>query len=535
MREVLTVWGARYCVFQSAGKLLEIQVDPGKNLPFLAREIQTPRMVTISATRARALAAEECTFGREKTAKDGSPTMVPCLPPDWLGSAIVTRPNFTEIPVFAGLSQAPTLRRDGGLIRDVGYDCSTGIYLAEHVPVTVPELPTIEDARHAVAHLLDLVSDFDFVNAAGKSVWLQGVLSLVCRHTFSGPAPMTIIDASKKGSGKTTLADLASIIAMGTKAPRMFFTDDDTEMDKRITSLGIAGEQFVLIDNIVGKFASPPLDAALTSESYKGRVLGKIEMTPAVPMKIVWFATGNGIVIGADMARRALLARLEPTTDHPEDRTGPRPGQPWKYPRLTQHVQQYREAYLSSALTVVRAYVLAGRPNMHLTPMGSFEDWSDTIRAAIVWSGACDPCNTVGALREADLQENALRTMVECWPVADDVEVTTPTLLGWAEMAAPPGADQQTRNGFENTRTLREMWRNALLEWLPAKQGVLPTPRELGYALRSIKGAVVNGYKVDSGAALRSGVPWCRKRVAGPDTAAVPAPPSVAAVMTVMR
>ncbi len=515
VKKVLAVWSSRFCVFQAGGKLFEIQTDKSKDLKFLACEPGTPRLLQVGIARARSLASRECEFGQEKTTKDGTSTLSVCLPPDWLGSAVVTRPTFEDIPIIAALAQAPTLRRDGAVIHEKGYDVSTGIYLASDLKVNVPDFPTQTDAAVAMTRILDLVSDFDFVNPAGKSVWACGLLSVAARHTFNGPVPIIIIDAAKRGSGKTMLADVASMIATGVKASRMFYTDDDVEMDKRITSLALAGEQTVLIDNIVGTLASPPLDAALTSDSYKGRILGKSEMTPAMPMKIVWFATGNGLIIGADTSRRAIIARLEPSTDHPEDRTGPRPGQVWRYPDLLGYVLEHRAELLGYALTVVKAYILAGRPNMQLTPMGSFEAWSNTIRSAIVFAGAEDPCATVKDARAADLQDHALRTMVECWPVADTLEVTAPTLIQWATVDPPPGADMITRAAFDGTRTLREMWRNALLEWLPAKKSDLPSARDLGYALRSIKGSIIGNYKIEAGIPLRSGIPWQRKRVSG--------------------
>lgn len=499
-KEVLAVWGYRVCVFQAGGKLFEIQIDARSTMKFLVCTANTPRLLQVGTPRVRSLAARECRFASERLTKDGTTENVECLPPEWLSASIASRPSFENIPVLSALVCAPTLRSDGELIWERGYDESTGIYLASDLKVDVPMNPTQADAIAAMTKLLDLVSDFDFVSPAGKSVWVAGLLSLAARHTFNGPVPITIIDASKRGSGKTTLADIASIVATGNKAPRMFYTEDDVEMDKRITALALAGEQTVLIDNIVGKLASPPLDAALTSDAYKGRVLGKSEMTPAMPMKIVWFATGNGMTIGADTARRALLARLEPMVDRPEDRVGPRPGQPWKYPRLMNYVTENRTELLSCALTVVKAYIQAGRPQFDIVPMGSFEEWSATIRSAIIWSGAEDPCLTVKDAREADTQDHALRAMIECWPVENEVEVTAASLIKLAEMPQPNSA--------------QEMWKNALLEWLPARGSAqLPTARDLGYALRAIKGSIVGNYKIDANSALRSGIPWRRVKV----------------------
>lgn len=501
-KEVLAVWGARFVAFSAGGKLYEIQTNEAQKLPFLTSEPDAPRLLPVGSSRARALAGRECSFAKEKTSEKDGHESIPQLPPDWLGPAIVTRPDHPKIPVITGLAQAPTLRRDGALIHEPGYDTSTGIYLVSDLKVSIPEAPTKQDAEHARAKLLDLVSDFDFVSEAGEDVWLAGLLSMACRHTYNGPTPIIIVDASKRGSGKTMLVDIASVIATGITASRMFYTDDDTEMDKRITSLALAGEQIVLIDNIVGKLASAPLDAALTSDSYRGRTLGKLEMTQAVPMKIVWWATGNGIIVGADTARRSLLARLAPMSEHPEDRTGPRPGQAWKYPDPVEHARANRAELLGHALTLVRAYILAGRPKQQLLPMGSFTAWSSVIRAAIVYAGGTDPCLTIKELRAVDVQEQALLAMVQCWPVPDDRMTTTTDLVEWAD----------TTFGKEDM-SVRSPWRSALLEWCPAKNGDLPTPRELGYALRGVRDAIIGEFRIQSGEHSKNGVPWSRTRI----------------------
>jgi hypothetical protein len=511
-QKILKILGARLCVFQNAGKLLELYTDPGKNIPFLAREVQSPQMMTINSTRAWSLSGEHCSFMTKKTIKGGTEILVEVMAPEWIGRLLVSRGKFPSIPPLSGIVQAPTLRADGALIWENGYDDSTGIYLITDVKINMPENPTVEDARRSLASVLDLVADFDFSNPAGKTAWLSGLLSVVCRQTFDGPAPMHIIDASKRGSGKTMLADLVSMIASGRTAARMFFVADEVEMDKRISSLGLAGDQMVLIDNIVGKFASAPLDAALTSTLYRGRVLGKSE-TPALTMKIVWFSTGNGMIIGGDMSRRSLLVRLEPPVDHPERRTGPRPGVSWKYPNLLAYVKRRRAAILTDVLTIVAAYLRAGRPDMGLPAMGSFKEWSDVIRSAIVFAGGADPVDTTLDVHEADLDDQALRAMVECWPVADDVQVTTPTLIEWATISNSLTIDPSKREHFEKTRPIREIWRNALLEWLPATRGDLPTAGELGKKLTQIKDAIIGDYKIIRDPRQKTGFPWHRARV----------------------
>lgn len=507
---VIGAWAKSFSIFHAGGRLFEISEPSPDSTPFSIGPTEAPRKIVVNSVRARALASEHCLFGVERKTKDNTPDEPKyILPPEWLGHTIISRPHYKELPELKALATAPTLRPDGELVHERGYEASMAIYLASDLKVTIPETPTQSEARAAMTKLLDIVNDFDFVNEASKSVWVSLVLSIVARHTFDGAAPMIVIDASMRGSGKTLLAQIASLIATGSPTACMFYTRDDVEMDKRIVALSLSGDQIALLDNVVGKLGSPSLDAVLTSDMYKGRVLGKNEMSELMPMRAVWVATGNGVVLGADTARRALMVRLEPQQEHPEDRTGPRPGTVWKYPSITSHVKTHRVELLTAALTIVKAYLKAGRPNLDLPAIGSFDGWSKTIRSSIVWAGAADPCLTTKDSRAADLDDFALKRMVACWPVADDVEVTAHGLVEWANLDPPLGTDMAKRGEFEKTRAVRELWRNALLEWLPAKPGQqLPTPRDLGYALRSIKNTIVENCRVQAGEHTQSGVPW---------------------------
>lgn len=185
IKSVLDVWAARYCVFQAGGRLFEIQTDSEslKAIRFLTVEPMLPRLLQVGPVRARVLASRECRFGVEKPTRDGTPTLASCLPPDWLGSAIVTRSALGDIPPVTGLAQAPTLRRDGALVWEKGYDASTGIYMAGDIQVSIPEAPTQTDARVAMDRILDLVSDFSFANDAGRSAWVAGLLSIADRKS----------------------------------------------------------------------------------------------------------------------------------------------------------------------------------------------------------------------------------------------------------------------------------------------------------------------------------------------------------------
>jgi hypothetical protein len=75
-----------------------------------------------------------------------------------------------------------------------------------------------------------------------------------------------------------------------------------------------------------------------------------------------------------------------------------------------------RAKLLAAALTILRAHHLAGRPTSG-NPLGSFETWSGWPRAALVWLGEADPCETMERVREDDPRRKALANVLIPAPV----------------------------------------------------------------------------------------------------------------------
>jgi hypothetical protein len=383
------------------------------------------------------------------------------------------------------------MRPDGTILASDGYDAATGIYLASSVPVALDGRPTLDDARRAIDALLDVVVDFPAAPAA-KSAWLAGVVAVAARPAIAGPTPMLLVDATVRGAGKSLLVDVASIITTGRPAARMIYSRDDDEIRKRITALALVGDPLVLIDNVTGELGCAALDAALTADTWSDRVLGASEMTSELPLRIVWWATGNGMLVGADLVRRSLLVRLEPQCERPEERTG------WRHPRLLDHVREHRAGLLTAALTIARAYFVAGRPDMGLRPMGSYESWSDLVRSALVWAGQPDPCDTIADLRAADARGDSLRAAIEHWPASDGEAVTAADLIALATPGSP--------------------WRAALVEWVSVRgSSDVPTSRALGYALRAVRGRIVSARMIVADRDRTGTMRWQRRQVGAGD------------------
>ena len=399
--------------------------------------------------------------------------------PRWLVEAVERRGHWPGLPVLRGVVHSPVLRPDGSILQSSGFDPDSGLFvdLRGKFPAipTNPSRKAIDEAREK---LKDLVSDFCFAKQEHQAAWVASLLTVLAREAHDGATgPLFLIDANTRGSGKSLLADLSSLIVSGCAAVRMPHTHNDDEFRKRITALAANGERLVLVDNIDGKFGSASLDAALTGTVWKDRRLGHTELVEA-PLRMTWLASGNNTILAADTARRTCHIRLQSDLESPEDRHG------FKYPDIQQHVLRHRGEYLGAALVILRGYVAAKRPDQRLKPWGSFEQWSDLVRSAVVWCGLPDPGETRDELRQtSDSEAESLRQALEVVLRMDEGRhgLSTNELLKIA-------GGQTSGFGAEECGELRDA-----LEMLCDSAGRRLTSRELGNRLRHFKSRVVGG------------------------------------------
>lgn len=117
------------------------------------------------------------------------------------------------------------------------------------------------------------------------------------------------------------------------------------------------------------------------------------------------FATGNNIVLVGDVTRRAIAVRLDANAERPELRDFQ--GDPFA------RVMQNRGAYIAAALTVCRAYVVAGQPGAR--SLASFAGWSKLVRSALMWLGKGDCVEAMETARAIDPELVAFRDVLKAW------------------------------------------------------------------------------------------------------------------------
>ncbi len=188
-----------------------------------------------------------------------------------------------------------------------------------------------------------------------------------------------------------------------------------------LLSVALAGDRFVLFDNVSSGFSvgGSALDRALTARTMKGRILGKSEMTPELPVNVVFFATGNNLGVRGDALRRIVLCRLETMEERPEERTG------FKIQGdLLAYVKEHRGRLVAAALTILRAYIVAGQPDQKLTPM-DYPSWCGLIRNAVKWVTAQDPCKAREELVASDEETVERKAVIDGWEALCQIKNTT--------------------------------------------------------------------------------------------------------------
>jgi putative DNA primase/helicase len=423
--------------------------------------------------------------------KSGEWTTSDCHPPNWLISAVATWGHWPGIRSLLGIASSPWVRSDGS-IPSPGYDLMTGTLYRPSVKLApIPDRPTKNDAINAASRLFNLVNDFPFASAGVDcSVWLAGLLTAIQRPAIAGPVPGFVFSGNKAGTGKGLLVDLVGLISGGIAIPTRTYPSDPAEAGKVKLSLAMSGIGAVHFDNLPegGLYGNSELDSALTSTIVEDRILGQSRESGPVPLRPVWFLTGNNISPGKDAFRRWIPCNLQTDLENPHERSDVTEKD------LRRYVEEHRAELLRDALVILKAHAIAGRPACTSAPLGSFEEWDAMVRGA-VWFATGNDCLTNQRKAATDSPERAEKmALLEAWHALprggnDGAGVTAAEARTLAEeipgTASKPGIPTQYP-------ALRE----ALLNL--SRDSKLPSNRTIGNKLRAMNGQNIGGFKFTS-------------------------------------
>lgn len=335
---------------------------------------------------------------RADPSEPGRMVPTPVEPPLPLARSIADHGTYPGVRELVGVTRTPVLRDDGTIVITPGYDAETKlVYYPDGDPPQIPSSLTRDDAVAAAKVLLGAVHQFPFLSDADRSAWLSLVLTLACRNTIQGATPLFLLTANQARLGKTTLGEYAATCAGVPTAPSKWpeGVHGHEELGKRIDGWINAATPLALLDNIRGTISGTALEAAITSYPfYQLRVLGESAM-PLVPQRTVIAGTGNGAVVGGDMAGRTLPIRLYWPKAKPETRS-------FEQPNLRAWITEQRKKLHAAALTIVSAYLQSGDALATQGLWGSFESWTQRICGAIEFCDLPDPRETRANMQQID-------------------------------------------------------------------------------------------------------------------------------------
>lgn len=398
-------------VYQSAGRLVQpIRQDKSESDDGVNREPGALLIRELRPHRLRELMIGAANFVKIVTTKEGTKT-VPTAPPVSFAHSYAAREGFWRLPVLRGVVECPSLRMDGSVLAEDGYDATSGLILDTGGATfdAVPDSPRQEDAVAALGRLKEVIKDFPFVDTPSRSVALSAMLSVVCRKSLR-TAPLHGFTAPTMGTGKSLIADVVATLGTGRDAPVMSQGATEEEDEKRLLSVLMQGDPVVVIDNVTRPVTGDAMCSILTSEMWQNRRLGTNDQI-RVPTQTLFIANGNNLQFREDMSTRAIMCAMDAKMEQPEKRTFA--------VDLRVEVRRRRGELVAAALTVLRAYVVAGKPGARdLEPFGRFEDWSALVRGALVWAGEADPCATRANVAVGDSAREELAVLIEAWETA---------------------------------------------------------------------------------------------------------------------
>jgi len=472
-------------LYERGGVLVRVVRNPGRRTPGLRRPPRAPRAEAISDASLLELLSKHAIWVAIKRGKEE-----PVLPPGWAVKVLAARGTY-RLRSLEGIVETPVLRPDGTVLDTPGYDEETGLIYAPSVEYPpIPAQPTRADAERALATLLGPLEEFPFVDDSDRAAAVASVLTIVARHAIEGPTPLFAMLAHTPGTGKSLLVTVVTLIATGNQPAFVTAFQEDEELRKLLTAVILEGQRALVFDNAEGTFGSGVLAGALTSTDWSGRVLG-VSRTVRAPLITVMFVTGNNLGFVGDTHRRVVPVFLDAGIENPEERT-------FKRPHLIKFVRENRPRLLAAALTIHRAYEVAGRPPHPFPPMGSYEAWDERVRGCVMWLMGADPiAGRQKIRREASGEIEQMRVLLRATFAA--FEGRAVTAVDMLQRAEHDDALLSAIRGIDAVRAGERI-------------GAQP----LGYALRRWAGRVVGGFRLERAGEARSGVLWRVVRAGGP-------------------
>jgi DNA primase catalytic core len=375
-------------------------------------EYQQPRLVELHDTAMYGLLLRTADWLVRRNGPNGD-VLEPAIPPQDVPKDLLAFPPAGLAPIDA-IVATPVFGHDGALLARPGYHPGERLWLHLDPRLGTIEVPTTPSAGEVTAARAlfetELFHDFPFVDAGDRAHAIAALLLPFARRLVEGCTPLHVVEAPTAGSGKGMLANLIGVVATGQVCDARSLPGVEEECRKMLTAELASGRPIVLLDNLSEKrvLDSPALASVLTAEVWRDRVLGESRMV-TLPNTAVWLAAANNPRFSLELARRCIRIRIDPKRDMPWRRGG------FRHDPLLGWARQQRPALVRAALTLVQAWLVAGRPQGQQR-LGSYEGWSAVMGGILGVAGIDGFLGNLDAFYEAaDDEGEAWRAFTRAW------------------------------------------------------------------------------------------------------------------------
>ena len=389
-----------------------------------------------------------CYHYTEATDKKAA-VFLPAWPdPQTIGSVMSKAGEFSPLRAVV---RCPFVRADGSVCTEAGYDRESATVLVPGtLDVQVPDEPSQDDARRAADYLMtEWLGDFPFATPADRANGLGLMLTPFIRGLVP-LVPLAVVNGLEAGVGKNLFADCLAILATGEAAMPLPWVGTDDEMRKQLTSSFASGAPLFIFDE-AHVVEGTQMSRALTSLTYADRILG-VSRIAEFPNTATWVSLGNQVQVNGDMSRRVYHIALRPVGTTLSDRDA----KAYRHEDLKEWTTDNRATLVSAALTVIRAWVVAGRPRWSRgASLGSFEPWDRMMSSVLAFAGLPEFLTDLKERRSESDFEAAYWEAHVSWlaETFGDREFTTREVQAEAmrnpsAFEAPPRMDDVTGKGF---------------------------------------------------------------------------------------
>jgi hypothetical protein len=362
-------------------------------------------------------------FSKPKTPEDkarakqqGHPRFVenPAHTPGWLASDLLAVPP-DSLPPLTSVVTAPVFVGTGDLVTTPGYHAGARLFYAPPPGFTVSDIPLRphpDDVAAAKELLFDTwLGEFHFEKPRDKAHAAALLFLPFVRPMIRGPTPLHITEAAREGTGKSLLAELLTIPALGHPAAGETYSHDDVALGKQLATDLREAHPYVFFDNVGGRIKSEKLKAVLTLDYYQDRILGLSESMRAA-IHAIFVLSANNAMVDAEINRRSIRIRLD------AEKTLRQVKQGYRIPRIKRWTEENRVHLLEAILLLIRSWLASGAKRVPGGPTRkSYEEWAElmgSLLAHVGVPGLLAEDETNGDM-EADYETGEWVAFCEAW------------------------------------------------------------------------------------------------------------------------